>query len=92
LFKVTMDGASQSVVVSMAGDKSFELPAELLKNEPASASATSSPIPQHLLLIHSPSGASKALSVAMFQPNWNATIASGRPSLIRFDLPDGKSN
>lgn len=92
LFKVTMDGASQSVVVSMAGDKSFELPAELLQNESASASIASSTMPQHLLLINSPSDASKALSVAMFQPNWNATNPAGRPSLIRFDLPGGKPN
>ena len=90
LFRVTMDGSAQSVVVSMAGDKSFELPAELLQNESASASATSSPTqPQHLLLISSPAGSSKELSVALFQPNWNA---AGRPSLLRFDVPRGHQN
>jgi tetratricopeptide (TPR) repeat protein len=91
LFKVTIDGIPQSVVVSMADDKSFELPAELLQNESASA-PTSPPMPQHLLLINGPSASSKALSVAMFQPNWSATNSNGRPSLIRFDLPGSKPN
>ena len=90
LFKVSLDGVPQSVVVTIADGESFELPTELLDNDSSADAQTGLKMPRHLLLIKAESDLAKTMSVAFFAANWNSEEATRRPSMIRFELPNGK--